>query len=80
MYDNEQDELGSIYQSQPGLMANPNAPPKQSLRDKILMALAAQYRPQDVQPQPGIMTPEQQKAQQTQQAMANIGKLMRGLL
>ena len=79
MFDNENDELASMYVAQPGLQANPNAPARQSFRDKLLQALAAQYMPQQQQVPTGIKTPEQIKAEQTQQAMGNIGRLLRGL-
>lgn len=81
MFDNENDELASMYVAQPGLQANPNAPARQSFRDKLLQALAAQYRPQMQAGQvpTGIKTEDQIRAEQTQQAMGNIGRLLRGL-
>lgn len=79
MFD-EQDELNAMYEAQPGLLANPSAPPRESFRDKLLKALAAQYRPQAAQPPTGVISPEQQRQQQQQQAMGNIGALLKGIL
>lgn len=73
---NELNELDSIYSADPRLQANPTAAAKQRmLTQRILAALAQQYKPQSSQPPAGA----QQQQQPTMASLFNAGQGIGGL-